>query len=297
MLPAEPSLVGWYGGYTLAAEPSPAFQFYPKDFLTDVRVATMTLDELGAYIKLLCVCWLDQSIPGDTRRLAILVGVDAGVFAEMWPQLESCFVRDDDGRLRHPRLDKERQKQAKFSAAQAERGSRGGRAKARNASQEVAGDKPEPSRDVANASPTLQPEASRDVAGSQPEASRNLALQSPDSSLTPNPLTGAVEEVPKVPERYVVEPALADRCEAFMAAWPEVYARARSGAYPRRKDALDWPKLFELLTAYPDVDRLLLMADVFLRRTDIGPKNVPGTLGQFAHMAPDCDRLLREHGK
>jgi hypothetical protein len=35
---------------------SPAFQFYPKDFLTDENVRVMSLQERGAYITLLCLC-------------------------------------------------------------------------------------------------------------------------------------------------------------------------------------------------------------------------------------------------
>lgn len=53
----------------------------------------------------------------------------------------------------------------------------------------------------------------------------------------------------------------------------------------------------ELARTWPDVERLGAMLEVFLRRTDIGEKNKPGTPGQFFHMAPDCDRLLKEHGR
>ena len=129
-------------------------------------------------------------------------------------------------------------------------------------------------------------------------ASKKVSLQDKtvqDKTEIPQPPSGAV--VPEMPDSLLVDPALAEKAGAFLERWPTVYANARSGATVRWMPARDWPKAIELVNDYPDVDRLSLMADVFLRRTDIGPKNVPGTLGQFAHMAPDCDRLLREHGR
>jgi hypothetical protein len=39
---------------------APAFQFYPKDFLTDSRVMAMSNEVRGMYITLLCVDWLND---------------------------------------------------------------------------------------------------------------------------------------------------------------------------------------------------------------------------------------------
>lgn len=39
------------------ANPSPAFQFYPRDFLSDPAVMMMNNAELGAYVRLLCHAW------------------------------------------------------------------------------------------------------------------------------------------------------------------------------------------------------------------------------------------------
>lgn len=111
----------------------------------------------------------------------------------------------------------------------------------------------------------------------------------------PQPPLGAV--VPHMSDRIITDPELADKGALVFELWPAVYSNARKGALPKQAESRDWPTVLKLVHSYPDVDRLMLMADVFLRRTDIGQKNVPGTLGQFAHMAPDCDRLLREHGR
>ena len=69
----------------MSAEKSPAFQFYPKDFLTDSHVVAMTLAERGAYITLLCLCWLDRSLPVEMGALARLCGVSSAAFTRLWP--------------------------------------------------------------------------------------------------------------------------------------------------------------------------------------------------------------------
>jgi uncharacterized protein YdaU (DUF1376 family) len=97
----------------MAPERSPAFQFYPKDFLTDVHVVSMTLQELGAYIKLLCLCWLERSLPVEPDALARLCRVSPACFSRIWPALEPCFTVSE-GRLVQPRMEREREKQAGF---------------------------------------------------------------------------------------------------------------------------------------------------------------------------------------
>jgi len=91
-------------------EKAPAFQFYPRDFLTDGNVAAMSLQEVGAYIRLLCLCWQEQSLPTDPARLARMVGAPLPAFQKLWPAVRTCF-QEVDGRLVHPRLEKEREKQ------------------------------------------------------------------------------------------------------------------------------------------------------------------------------------------
>jgi len=106
---------------------SPAFQFYPKDFLADENVMAMELEELGAYIRLMCICWIEGSIPADVRRLARLCGCDSKRMAELWQAIEPCFEPHptEEGRLIHPRLEREREKQAEHRAKKSEAGKEG----------------------------------------------------------------------------------------------------------------------------------------------------------------------------
>lgn len=104
----------------------PAFQFYPKDFLTDSNVVVMSLQERGAYITLICQCWIEGSIPADHTRLARLCGSPLPTFRRLWPALAPCFKpAKDDSQLIHPRLERERKKQLAWRAEQAERGKQG----------------------------------------------------------------------------------------------------------------------------------------------------------------------------
>lgn len=129
-LTSESSPTTLEGGFPLAAADrtgkSPAFQFYPKDFLSDANVMAMSLTELGAYWKLTCICWNEGSLPADTKSLARLLGIPQGHASKLWPSIEPCF-REKDGRLVHPRLDGERKKQAEYRRKQAENGKKGGR--------------------------------------------------------------------------------------------------------------------------------------------------------------------------
>lgn len=104
-------------------------------------------------------------------------------------------------------------------------------------------------------------------------------------------------QIPQPPPGVLADSPTAQIAGEFLQRYPEVYAKCRSGANYRVLEAKYWPVALELAQDYPSGARLLSMLEVFLLRTDIGPKNVPGTPGQFKHMAPDCDRLLRANGR
>lgn len=92
----------------------PAFQFYPSDFLAST--AEMTAEEVGVHIRLLCHQWIKGGLPNDDTRLASMAGQCHGnAIAYAKTRFRIC----DDGQLRHPRLEAEREKQAEYRAKQA----------------------------------------------------------------------------------------------------------------------------------------------------------------------------------
>lgn len=114
---------------------SPAFQFYPADFLFDENVVLMSLAGRGAYITLLCYCWREGSIPADMTRLGRMCGTDSSAMAQLWSELEACFEKAGD-RYIHPRLEKERIKQQEYKAERSESGKKGALSRWLRASEE-----------------------------------------------------------------------------------------------------------------------------------------------------------------
>lgn len=96
------------------------------DWLSDINVARMTLEQKGAYIDLLAYCWLHGSIPGSFDALQRML---RGITEESLKPVLECFRKkagnSDD--LVHPRLEEERRKQSKFKKKMSESGKVGNR--------------------------------------------------------------------------------------------------------------------------------------------------------------------------
>lgn len=106
--------------------PAPAFQFYPRDFLADANVARMTAEEVGAYWLLISYCWLEGSLPNDETDLAMLARLAPARFKRAWERrISERFMLGDDNRLRHRRLEEERQKQEAYRSERSASGKRG----------------------------------------------------------------------------------------------------------------------------------------------------------------------------
>ncbi len=112
---------------------SPAFRFYVKDWLADPAVMVMTLEQQGAYLRLLCCCWTDGGIPDDVKVIAGLLGVGTRKAGSLWGVLKSRFtvrVATDacsgtSKLLSQPRLEEERTRQRNWSETRAEAGRKG----------------------------------------------------------------------------------------------------------------------------------------------------------------------------
>lgn len=151
---------------------SPAFQFYPNDFLSDANVIVMSLHERGAYITLLCVCWQQGTLPNNVEQLARFCGSPVPAFRKLWPAVEKCFRVSGD-RLTHQRLDRERKKQRDYRKLQSDKG------KASAASRKATTVQPDSNR----GSTAVQPDTGSPV---QPKANSSssssiFGLQSSDS--------------------------------------------------------------------------------------------------------------------
>ena len=106
----------------------PAFQWYPKDYLTDERVVVMTLEEEAAYRRLMDFCWLHVSLPDDMNKMGAMCKTDGTHMAVLWDAISECFYKHE-GRWFHPRLDLERKKQDAHREAKVRAGKRGAKAR------------------------------------------------------------------------------------------------------------------------------------------------------------------------
>lgn len=132
----------------MSKEKSPAFQFYPRDWLSDPNITELSYEQEGWYIHLICYCWLEGDIPEDPASVLRILGIRSHDIDE----LEECELlarlnkRNDDiaellsicftasskkGRLVHPRIEKERKAQEARRRERSESGKRGGKASAK----------------------------------------------------------------------------------------------------------------------------------------------------------------------
>lgn len=90
---------------------APAFQFYADDFLAGTM--TMTNEERGAYISLLCLQWSKGFVTElDIQRICL------GMPTHSHGICQSKFQLGDDGHYRNQRLEVERSKQKERSQKQ-----------------------------------------------------------------------------------------------------------------------------------------------------------------------------------
>jgi len=90
---------------------APAFQFYADDFLAGT--ITMTNEERGAYIALLCIQWSKEALTeNDFQRVC------AGMPPHSQRICQSKFQIDADGNYRNQRLETEREKQVQYRKKQ-----------------------------------------------------------------------------------------------------------------------------------------------------------------------------------
>lgn len=92
---------------------SPAFQFYPSDWLSSSKVNLMTPAEEGAYIRLLAYEWQedDCGLPDDDKALSQLSRLGEEWFNGGSRVLRACF-KAKGNRLYNERLLAEREKQS-----------------------------------------------------------------------------------------------------------------------------------------------------------------------------------------
>ena len=104
---------------------APAFQFYVGDFMTGT--ITMSLAEVGGYIRLLGHQWSAGSVPGDDIvALARAMACTRTEAVKVWANIRTKFCNKKRTKKTQKwinfRLEQERRKQRAFSKAQSKKG-------------------------------------------------------------------------------------------------------------------------------------------------------------------------------
>lgn len=180
-------------------EKSPAFQFYPKDFLTDSKVICMTSEQRGYYITLLCIDWLEDGFyPEDILKLAgydwhHADGTLRDDSEEVRRVLEGCFVlhRSNPAKVTNPRLQKERERQSEWR----EKCARGGRksGKVRKASVISIASQTKGTSDLVGSKRELNPNSSSSSSSSSSNINTNNPLP---PSLNSDPIQAVIAQLP-----------------------------------------------------------------------------------------------------
>ncbi len=131
---------------------SPAFQFYARDFLADINVQLMNMEQRGMYITLLSYAWLESGIPNDMRKLNLLCNNPAN-FDELIEDVLACF-EESEGRLYNGRMESIRTEQMERKEKASEAGKVGAKKRWQSHSDPIATALPPHSTATASSSAT-----------------------------------------------------------------------------------------------------------------------------------------------
>ena len=99
---------------------APAFMLYASDFVSDMKVQIMNMEERGIYITLLLYQWIEDSLPTEISELKELCKNHEN-FEQAWKKVSKCFV-EKNGKLYNPRLEVERSEQRKRAEKNSQNG-------------------------------------------------------------------------------------------------------------------------------------------------------------------------------
>jgi len=244
---------------------SPAFQFYPKDFLADAKTRAMTFKQRGMYWDLVCHCWLEGSLPADPKEIARILGIPTATrFATNdWPVIGKCFRLAEEGH-QHPRLELERRKQAEHREERSDYGRRGAAKRwgSHTDGQPIA--KPSPANSQAMSEPMAKNSSSSPIS--------DLHLQTPVIRIR----AGDLE---------------AERAGEFIERYKALHVRLRKGAHYLGKPTFDFQEALQLVAVYDDA-RLDKLAYVWLNTDHEFATNGTRTIAKFRSMVSWCEERL-----
>ena len=114
-------------------EKAPAFQFYARDWLSDLRLRLLDHEAKGMLVDLLCHQWLEGHLPSDDKSIARLLGVSTRKWRATRSRLECHFQLNGNGLMFNPRLSEQREAVVGRHKERVNAGRKGGLARASSA--------------------------------------------------------------------------------------------------------------------------------------------------------------------
>lgn len=235
----------------MAREDSPAYLWYPKDWLSSTRVALLELDEEGAYRRLLDHQWLNGRVPDSCAALARLCGTTEAAMGRIWKAIEHFFEPSADGLggLQNARLEAIRCERDTRRKQKRDAGRKGGRTKADRLAEGKQKPSRPPSRTLAEgvAEPYLAVAVAVPVA--VPSSVASASASAPTNGPAPDGASGDKRRVTRKPSGDVQE---------ILSWFSAEYERTQGTPYVTvAKDAVGVARLLKVLPADEIRARLL----------------------------------------
>lgn len=152
---------------------SPAFQCYVRDWLTHPTLAGLSHAEFGFLMRLIFFLWLEENLIFNEKNLARLMHVTPKKFQILFAPMKT-FFEIQDGFIRCPQLEAERQKQANWRAKSALGGQKSAEAKRKGGTKMVATNG-QPNANTASSSSSSSATAEEDSLSTAEDNSLSLA--------------------------------------------------------------------------------------------------------------------------
>jgi len=165
----------------------PAMPFYVNDWLSSPRTACMTLEQQGAYLRLLCYCWASQeaAIPDEEQALARLSGLAEGWFTNGSRLVRDCFVAHPSkpGYLTNKRLLELWSERVEWREKSASAGRKSGESRRKSSNDKQNGNEPP----FENGSPLVRTKPEPNANSSSSSSSSSSKVKTEENPLTPFP--------------------------------------------------------------------------------------------------------------
>lgn len=194
----------------------PYFPFYVADYVLDTQ--HLSLEEHGAYLRLLCLCWTTPgcTIPADPEWVRRRLGIDSETYERAVAPLLAEYFKRANGRLFSPRLLSIHEEITAAHTRRVEAGRKGGHSsKSRNVNGSGSSN--------AKAKPKQpEPEPELEEEGGKPPSSRRAATpRSPAKTRIPPDWQPSLEGLRYARDQGLPDDLIAEEVRGFVVYWTD----------------------------------------------------------------------------